>query len=155
MPISAAATPYLQATSSPIVFVPLLTLTLPGLPALRVANNTTDVVSRGQTFQACAFELVLPNQDADKMPSVSLKIVNADRRIVEYIRSLALAPQMLLEVVTNLDFDLVEISISHLKLQQVQYDALEVSGTLEIDNWLNRKFGSAYDPVQFPALFAI
>lgn len=155
MPISSAAVPYLQATSSEIVFVPLLTLTLPNLPPLRCANNTVDIVSRGETFTATSFELVLPNQDSDKMPSVSLKIINVDRRITEYIRSLPVAPEMLLEIVTNVDFDLPEIVIDQLKLTDVSYDAFQVSGTLAINNWLNRAFGGTYNPVAFPGLFAL
>jgi hypothetical protein len=156
MPLSAVATPLVQLTSSPIVFIALLTFSLPGHVPLYVANNSEDVVSRGNTYIAYPFQVVLPNDDSERLPQVGLRIDNVAGEIMEYIRSLPQAPTMLLEVVTNVDFDVVEKSVGFLKLEQVSYNAVEVTGTLTLDNFLTKRFPmSDYDPVHFPAMFVV
>lgn len=154
MTLSAAATPFVQATSSEIVFLCLLTFSLPNHDSLRVVNNTEDVVSRGNTFTAFPFAITLPNDDSDRLPTVQLRISNVAGEIMEYIRSLPQAPTVLLELVTSVDYNFVEKAVGYLKMESVTYDAMEVSGSLTLDNILSRRLtASDYDPVQFPALF--
>jgi hypothetical protein len=153
MPLSAAATPLVQATSSEIVFIALLTFSLPGYPTLRLCNNSVDVVSRGETFLAFPFQVSMPNEDAERLPQVQLRIDNVSGEIIEYLRALTMPPTLLLEVVTNVNWDVVEKSVGFLMLHQIGYNAIEVTGTLILDNFLTRQFGSIYDPVQFPAIF--
>jgi len=153
---SAAATAQLQATSSDIALLCLLTFSLPGHDDLRLVNNTVDIVSRGQTYTAYPFRISLPNDDSERLPTVTLQIDNVSGEIMEYIRSLPQAPTMLLEVVSTLDLDTVEKAVGFLKLQQVSYDALTVSGSLTLDNYLTRRFpGDDYDPIQFAAIFSL
>lgn len=151
--------PYAQSSSSDVVFLALLTFTLPenpAVPALRVVNNTVNIVSRGMEFQAYPFELTLPDDTPDKLPTVSLQISNVDRAIMIWLRAFATPPQLMVEVITNVNYDVVERAIGFLKLEFIDYDALNIKGTLAVDNGLNRRFpGDDYDPVQFPGLFAI
>lgn len=156
MPFSANANPYLQATSSPLVIIPLLTLTLPGKPPLRVCDNTVPVVSRGETFEATHFKIVLQNDDSEKPPQVTLEIANIAPEVIEYIRDLAEPPTVKVELVTNADFDFVERQIDFLRLQAVTYDALIISGTLLVDNPLAARFPcESYNPSYFPGLFSM
>ena len=156
MPLSPAVTPYVQASSSPLVLIPLLTITLPGKPALRVCDNTVDVISRGETFQATHFEVTLANDDPDKLPEVQLRIANVTGEIVEYLRALVVPPTIKLEIVSNVDFDVVEKSIDFLRLVSIGYDALLITGTLQVDTILSRKFpDEQYIPPHYPGLFAI
>jgi len=138
------------------VFIELLTIeSPPNIFPLYVANNNEDVVSRGTTFKASAFEITLPNQDPEKLPDLNLTIQNVDTKIMEYIRMFEYPPVMKLEIVTSIDLDLVEVAVDFLTLKSVQYNQFEITGSLKIENWLGRKFGDSYDPVQFPGLFAI
>lgn len=156
MPLTAAANSQIQATSSEIVLISLLTFSLPGYQPLHLCNNTEDIVSRGVTYTRFPFQISMPNDDSERLPTVRLRIDNIDGAIIEYIRALPQAPTLLLEVVTNIDFNVVERSIGFLKLEQVNYNSLEISGSLTVDNVLSRRFPvSDYDPIQFPALFNV
>lgn len=155
MPISAAATPYLHLMRSPIVFIELLTITNINMVPLYVANSNDVVTSRGFTFRPSSFEIILPAQDPEEFPNLSIRICNVDPAIMEYLRAVGTAPTLRLDIVTDLDLNNPEITIDFLKLKTVTYNSFEIVGSLMIDNWLGRKFGDIYDPVQFPGLFAI
>lgn len=159
MPMQPNTIPYAQASSSGIVFLALLTFTLPADPSiepLRVVNNTVDIISRKKLFHAYPFKITLPEDEPDKLPSVSVEIDNVDRSIIEWIRGYSTAPQLLLEVITNVNYDVVERSIGFLNLTAVDYDALAIRATLTVDNVMSRRFpADNYDPVQFPGLYAI
>lgn len=151
--------PYAQSSSSDVVFLALLTFTIPDrpdIPPLRVVNNTVNIVSRGLTFQAYPFNLTMPDDQPDKIPTVSIEISNIDRALMIWLRGFPVAPQLMVEVITNVNYDVVERSIGYLKLEYIDYDALSIKGTLSLDNGLARRFpGDDYDPVQFPGLYAI
>jgi len=155
MPISNAAIPYLNVIRSEIVFIELLTINNTNMATLFVANYHEDITSRGITFLASAFEIILPNQDPESLPDITIKICNVSPAIMEFVRAMETPPSLRLEIVTNLNLDLVEITVDYLKMRNVTYNAFEITGTLLVDNWLARKFGDLYDPVQFPGLFAI
>jgi hypothetical protein len=154
MPLSNAGATAANSLNSPIVFLCLLTFSLPGEPTLRLVNNTEEIISRGNKFEPYPFSVVLPNDDPEGLPSVQLRIDNVAGVITEYIRSLPQPPTLLLEVISTINPDVVEKSVGFLKLQQVSFNSIEVSGTLGVDNILSRRFPfESYDPVSFPALF--
>lgn len=157
MPVSAIATPGVYATSSELIALVLLTFKLDGYPDLRVVNNTVDIISRGQVFEAVGFKINLINQDSERLPTVTLQIDNLDTRVIEYIRALPEAPHMLMEVVSSADgFQSPEQSIDFLRLVSVSYNALVISGQLVLDNYLGARFPAGdYTPSEFPALFGI
>lgn len=128
MPLSTAATSGVYATSSDIVALVLLTFKLEGFDDLRVVNNTVDIESRGQTYEAFPFKVKLLQEDTERLPEVTLQIDNIDGRIMQYIRSLPKAPTLTLEVVTSADnFQSPERSVDFLKLTQVGYNALAIN----------------------------
>lgn len=156
MALSAGVIPYVQASSSDIVFLALLTFSYPGYESLRVVNNTLNIVSRGNEFQAYPFNIILPQDTQDVLPAVALTIDNVDTQIMNWIRGFSSPPNMLLEVVTNVNYDVVERSIGYLKLTTVDYDAFVIQGTLQVDNVMSQRFpADTYDPVQFPGLFSL
>lgn len=159
MPLRPSTIPYAQASSSDVVFLALLTFTLPADPSvqpLRVVNNTVDIISRKMLFHAYPFKITLPEDEPDKLPSVAVEIDNVDREIIDWIRGFSTPPQMLLEVITNVNYDVVERSIGFLNMTAVDYDALAIRATLTVDNVMSRRFpADTYDPVQFPGLYSI
>lgn len=154
--VTPALTAEIQATSSEVALLCLLTFSLPGHASLHVVNNSVDIVSRGVTYTHYPFRITLPADDTERLPTVTINIDNVSGEIMEYIRSLPEAPSLLLEVVSTINLDLVEKSVGFLRLQQVNYDSMTITGTLTLDNYLTKRFpADDYDPIQFPAIFSI
>jgi hypothetical protein len=153
MPLTVNGNIEANAISSPVAWLALLTFTLPGQEPLRVVNNTEDVVSRGNTFLSSGFEFILPNDDGESLPQVKLTIPNADRNIIEWIRGFPTAPTLMLEIVLSNAPDVVERSIDWMRLASVNYDALQITGTLVVENVLSAGYPSeSYSPTRFPGL---
>lgn len=148
-----AITPAIYQTSTNEAFLWLLTITSAN-ETLRVVNNMEDVVSRGNTFTAYPFNISLPVEDGAKELALTLTIDNVDQMLVEAIRGFLEPPMMTLELVLSSDFNTVEKKIDFLRLANVEYDALQIRGSLKPINVLGNSFpASNYDPAQFPSLF--
>lgn len=148
-----AITPAIYQTSTNEAFLWLLTITSAN-ETLRVVNNMEDVVSRGNTFTAYPFNISLPVEDGAKELALTLTIDNVDQMLVEAIRGFLEPPMMTLELVLSSDFNTVEKKIDFLRLSNVEYDALQIRGSLKPINVLGNSFpASNYDPAQFPSLF--
>lgn len=146
--------PSVNASSTEVAWLFLLTMTMPGLDPLLVCNNNEPFVSRGQTFQPFPFKVTLPSDDSDSLPKVTLEIANVSGEIIEFIRTSKFPPAITVELVTSAYPDVVEKQLSFLKLTSVTYDAMVVSGSLDMDNFLTQKFpAEGYTPIPFPAIF--
>lgn len=154
--VQAVNVPAALESSSEVAWLCLLTITAadnPGVP-LRVVNNAAPVVSRGLTFEPYPFNVVLPADDSETLPQVSLEISNLDAEIIAFVRAQAKAPSIAIEVVTSAYPDVVEKSLTFLKLTTVSYDAMVVQGRLDVDDFLSQRFpAEGYVPPQFPGLF--
>ncbi|SCK48975.1 protein of unknown function [Variovorax sp. HW608] len=154
MPISQTNIRAVLESSSSVVWLFLLTITQTGLDPLRVVNNNEAVVSRGYSFAPFPFTVVLPPDDSEALPKVTLSLVNVDASIIEYIRSQLTPPAITIELVTSAYPDTVEVALDFLKLTTVTYDAITIQGSLDVDNFLAQRFpAEAYLPPQFPGLF--
>lgn len=140
-----------QKVSSEAAWLCLLTITTP-TEVLRFVNNNEDIISNGQTFTAFPFAIVLPNDDGDTLPRVKLQLQNFDQLIVEAIRGLPSPPSIKCQIVTSLTPDDVEIEIENMILRNVNYDAMDIMGDLQVVNVITRKFGGYYTPIEFPGL---
>ena len=142
------------ASSASVAWLCLLTITASGAPPLYVVNNSEPVISRGVTYAPYPFSLQLPADDSETLPTVSLVISNVDRSIIEFVRSQQFAPAIVVELVTSLYPDIVEKALDFLTLTAISYDALSLTGTLSVDNFLGQKFpAEGYIPTLFPGLF--
>lgn len=141
--------------SSPVAWLFLLTISdNSGDPPLRVVNNAEAITSRGQVFEPYPFDVLLPQDDSESLPSVTLQIANLDPAIIEFVRRSTTPPTIAIELVTSQYPDTVESSLSFLRLSNVSYDALTLTGRLDVDNFLTQKFpGEGYVPPLFPAIF--
>jgi hypothetical protein len=68
------------------VFLHLLTIETSGGAVLRFVDNTQDIVSRGDTFAAAGFTIILPEQTADGPRPCKLAIDNTDLAIFSTIK---------------------------------------------------------------------
>lgn len=154
MPVSAYNIKAALETSSEVAWLFLLTITQIGQPPLYVVNNNEPIVSRGITYAPFPFSVTLPPDDSESLPKVSLVLQNVDSSIIEYVRQQLTPPDIRIELVTTAYPDFVETSLNFLKLTSVTYDAIQISGSLNVDNFLAQRFpAEAYLPPQFPGLF--
>ncbi|MFN0133436.1 MAG: DUF1833 family protein [Phycisphaerales bacterium] len=138
------------------VFLLLLTITHQQLPTpIRVVNNSEDVTSNGILYQRFPFELALPAENDEAPPSVTLRIANADRQIVQAVRSLAGdAMGVELAVVLASSPNTIEAGPYRFTLRDVSYDASVVEGVLRTEDVLNEPYPSAtFTPAHFPGMF--
>lgn len=144
-----------QASATDVAWLFLLRISgSPTQTPLYVVNNNEPIVSRGNVYQPFPFTVVLPPDDSEALPRVKLSLQNVDNSIIVFIREQLEPPDIAIELVTSAYPDIVEKSLTFLKLSSVTYDALVVEGSLDVDNFLSQRFPSeAYLPPQFPGLF--
>jgi len=143
--LSSAAKAALTFQETGEIYLMLLTIQHPALiPSLYFGN----------TYLAWPFQVALPEEREDTVPTIQIVIDNIDRRIMAGIRSLPTAPTVLLEVVLASSPDTVEAGPFNFTLRGVDYDALTITGTLSPEDILNEPFPQyTYSPASFPGLF--
>lgn len=148
---TALASAFAQETDQ--VWLLLLTVTHPQLTTIRLVNNTVDIVSRGQTFIAFPFELELPQDDGESMPSASIRIDNVDQTIVRAFRALSTPPLVLIEAVLASSTDTVELSLEGLTFKSLTYDAATITAQLGFEPILVEPIAVSMTPTRFPGIF--
>jgi hypothetical protein len=86
--LSAGATEAVLARETEKVFLHLLTIEVSGA-FLRFVDNTQDIVSKGNTFTAAGFTIILPEQTSDGQRACKLAIDNTDLAIFQTIKQAA------------------------------------------------------------------
>lgn len=144
---------YAQDTDD--VFLVLLTLSHPSFsPPIRVVSNTEDVVSRGETFVAYPFDIVMPDEQDRSLPRATLSIDNVSKEIGQAIRLIDSPVVVTIEAVRAEDPDTVEVAFSNFLLRSVRVDAGSVSGELEMEDLSREPYPSGhFTPAEFPGLF--
>lgn len=144
---------FAQQTSE--VFLLLLTINHADLASpIYVVNNTEDVVSNGNTFQAIPFRFQLPGEDGESLSQVTLTIDNVSKLLVTGVRSISTPLDLKLQVVLNSDPDTVEAGDFDMKIRDVSYNALQMSGRCNFNDLLNEPYPAhTYNPVDYPGLF--
>lgn len=153
--LSARALASLLAHESRDAFLLLATLTDPVTGTVyRVANNTEDVVSSGQTFSACAFGFAFPPDDDEAPKGVQIQIDNVDLRLIGMLRSVTKPIACALQVVVAATPSVVEMELPYLQIVEVEWNELVVTGKLASDDPLNQKYPAhIYEPRTFPGMF--
>ena len=152
--ISSRAMEAMFAQETEEVFLLLLTIEHEDMTSpLRLVNNSEDIVSGGDTYTAYPFQFELPSSGGDSPPRATIKIDNVHRDIVSTIRSLASPPEITISVILASQPDTPEASFGNLTLEEVSYDALEITGELAYENVLVEPFpGVSFSPDLFPGL---
>lgn len=135
----------------------LLTISVDGNPVLRLVDNPTDVESNGQTYTACSFTCLLPDQAEGGSKTCRLQIDNTDTRIYGAIKeSLRGAREITAEVavVMSTSPDVHEQGPLGFILRNVSASVQSVSAELYDGYMADRKFTAmTYSPDHFPGLF--
>ena len=124
---------------------------------LKLVNNYVDVHNAGpgsDTYIAYPFSINMPSDLEDALPRVQLTIDNVDRYLMDEIRTLTSAPDIILYVVLASTPGTIEAGPFETKLRNVEYDAARITGDLQVDDILNEPYpGKFYVPSLFPGLF--
>lgn len=138
------------------VFLVLLVINHSSLAApIRVVNNYENVTHNGNTFVGFPFDLELPGDFEDALPSVKLTICNVDRQIVYAIRTLTGPPTITIKVVLASAPEDVQAGPFVMTLRECNYNSLTVSGTIMPEDMLNEAYpGDSFTPANAPGLFA-
>lgn len=154
--VSQANIVHIQETTSNIAWLYLLTITAGDNPPLRLVNNLEPIWSRGLEYLPYPFKIRLPQDVEGQLPNVTLEIDNIAGEIIEAIREFAEPPEIKVELISTAYPDVPEKVLDYLKLRSVTYDSMTVTGTMDVNNILTRRFpGSTYSPAEFPGLFYV
>jgi hypothetical protein len=121
---------------------------------LRVVNNTENIVSRGNTFEAYPFSLILPAESGEGIGAATFEIDNVDLTLVDMLRAAIEAPRVDIEVILASVPNEIEIGIYDLAMREVTWDATTITGKLLNEDILSAAFPSfGYTPKEWQGLF--
>ncbi len=143
---------YGQVSSDP--FVMLVTLTHTSFTTLRLVNNTENVVSRGNTYNAFPMTITPPVDDGESLREVSITFDNVSLESVDELRTVTTPIDVVIEMVLASSLDTVQHSLEELKIRNITYNKSTISARLYMDDFLSVELTSEkYDPGTFNGLF--
>lgn len=138
-----------------VAFLALLTVRYsPTKTIYRVVNNNENVISRGMTFTAMAFDLQLPAESGEEMGVARLVIDNVDQTFTDLLREATIAPRVDIEIILTNSPDFVELVVFDLALRDVTWNSQTISGSLYNEDFLSQAYpGFFYLPPEWQGLF--
>lgn len=111
-------------------------------------------VSRGQSYIFMPFEISLPSDAEDSVPTTTIRLDNVGRDLTATIRSLTSPPSVTMELVMSESLDTVEATFPDFEISPIGYDDLEITGTLTVEGLVNEPYpAGSFTPGQWPGLF--
>lgn len=146
---------YAQESNDP--FLMLVTISHSSFSSsIRLVNNSENIVSRGQTFQAFPLKIRLPVDDGESNREVSIDFDNVSLALIDEIRSVSSEERIRVKlemVLASLPND-VQMSLEELQILNVTYNKLRVSAKLGLDDFLNTELTcEKYNPSTYPGIF--
>ena len=153
--LSQAATAAVTAPETEKVFLHLITIEVSGGALLRFVDNNQNIVSRGNTYTATGFTIILPEQSNDAPRPCRLAIDNTDLAIYQHIKQAAgLTVTVSVCVIMADTPDVYERGPLKYLLRNVQATKETISGELYDFYLSDRRFPKdAYAPEDFQGLF--
>ena len=119
-----------------------------------LVNNTENITSNGQEYQAFPVKPTLAPDDGESQSQVQIEFDNVSLELLEEIRSTTTPIPCEIDLVLASNPDYAEISLRDLLIRNVTYDAQTIKGTLTSDDFLNSRFpADLYTPNKFPGMF--
>ncbi|EBA18405.1 hypothetical protein RSK20926_11819 [Roseobacter sp. SK209-2-6] len=145
----------MHAQQTDEVILPLITLTQVGWEdELRFVPNTQPIQHNGDEFRPLAFDVGLPDEEAEGVPVINWVADNTDRRMVEALRQVRGTVQAHLVWIMASDPDVIQLGPMEVEMRAAEYDARAVRGTMGVEPILEQSFGQrVMNPANTPALF--
>jgi hypothetical protein len=153
--MSGGAAAAAMALETEKVFLHLLTIETSGGAVLRFADNSQDIVSRGETYNAAGFTIVLPEQAENAPRPCRLAIDNTDLSIFQAIKQAAGQTVTVTVCVIMADApDAYERGPLKYRLRNVRANKDAIEGDVYDFYLSDRKFpGGTYSPEDFEGMF--
>lgn len=124
----------------------------------RLSENAEDiiygVVSRGNNYIYLPFNLTLPADSQDEDPSCSVTLYDVTRQLLPVFREIEEPPEVTLEIILASTPNTVEVSFGKFYFTGIEYDANQITGTLDVDRLSHEPFPrDVFLPSTFPGLF--
>lgn len=111
-------------------------------------------VSRGQQYLFVPFSAVLPDDKEEAAPQARIVIDNIDREMIAILRSTSTPAAVTLDIVLASSPDAVEVSYTGFDLVAAEYDAENITITLQMDAFVTEPFPcDSMNPSNLPGLF--
>jgi hypothetical protein len=121
---------------------------------IRINNSGASITSNGNTYVFYPFTINLPSDEDKQLPEAELVIDNVDLQQIAAIRGMSSSPSIRIMVVLQSDPNTIEVDFPNFTLSSVTYDAMTITGTLSIDDFMMEPFpGGWFVPSDFPAAF--
>lgn len=145
----------MQSESCGEVVLPLVKLTQDGWDQnICVVPNWELVIHQGETYFPLAFQIGLPDEEAEGVPVLNWVADNVDRRLVEALRTVTGAVSARIVWVLASSPEHIEVGPLEMEMRAAQYNAQQISGTLGVEPILEAQFGHmVMSPQNTPALF--
>src|SRR5574343_158920 len=133
----------------------LLTITHPASNTVhRLVNNLDAILSRGETYAPFPFHFILPEDDGSTLPQVTLRIQDVSQELIDTLRRYANGISLTAEIILASAPDQVEFSIDDLIVRNVQYGAIDITLTAQVEDLLNQRFpADSFLPRSFAGMF--
>ena len=145
----------MHAQSTGEVILPLVKLTQAGWQdAICIVPNTQSVSHGGDTYQPLAFNIGLPDEEAEGVPVINWVADNVDRRLVEALRTVTGVVDARIVWVLASSPEVIEMGPLNVEMRAARYDAQTISGTMGVEPILEHQFGHlTMTPSTVPGLF--
>jgi hypothetical protein len=125
---------------------------------IRLCNNEETVISNNDIYLPIGIQVSLPDESADEMPKVNMRIADVDKTILTKLRGVPIQnsprPVVTIRLVMAITPDSPEAGPYRFELEQHTRDKEGLTLTLGVENILRRAFpGKDVLPQAFPNLF--
>ena len=159
--LTSTAKAAMTAPETDEVLLNLLEIKYDGQTILRVVDNTEEIISNGNTFVPCAFNVLLPDQSSDGNKSCRLQIDNTDISIYRAIKSAVIQSRnekkeitcTAVVIMASEPNNYIEGPLNFI-LRNINADVNAITGEMYDSYMHDRKFTNlTYNPNDFPGLF--
>lgn len=119
-----------------------------------LVNNTVNITSRGQEYQAFPMKIKFPVDDGETTREFAMEFDNVSLELIEEIRSVTTAIGVKVELILASLPNVVQMSQEDLVITSLNYTAKRISAKVTLDSFLSVALTSeAYGPTNFPGVF--
>jgi len=137
-------------------YLVLVTLSHPSFAEdFTLVNNAVNIISRGIEFKAFPMKITMPVDDGESGRNVVMEFDNVSLELIGALRTVVNEQiNVKLEMILASIPDIVQMSLTELKIVDIRYDRSKIFATLAIDTFMMSALTSErYTPNNFPGLF--
>lgn len=119
-----------------------------------LVNNTKNITSRGNVFQAFPMTIRFPVDDGESARDFQIEFDNVSLELIQAIRSVTTQIGVTVELILASIPDVVQMSQEDLFIATMSYNKTKITARIVLDTFLNVALTSeSYTPVSYPGMF--